>query len=158
MSWVIRQQEGFWVQLSQVILVKILLTATVWCVPLLACYPPLFEFVGVPTPAPAVFTRLLGAAYLALLVGYCHGWAETRAGRYPRAVVHIGVVSNGLAAALLAGHGLAGAWADWGRLGQVYMWGSLFAAGGITVGLLACGPRHAEPVSCPPNLNENPPC
>lgn len=131
--------------LSHVLAVKIVVTAIFWCAPLLASPTALYAAFGIPQPVPILFPRLLGAAYLALMVVYWHGWADLRVGRHPRAAVRAGVVSNGLAAILLALHGAAGEWNDWGWAGRAYMWASLAAAAGITAGLLAAGREHAAP-------------
>ncbi|HVF74575.1 MAG TPA: hypothetical protein VM938_05960, partial [Acidimicrobiales bacterium] len=62
------------------IALKMAVTLVAWACPLLVCPPPLFEAVGLPVPSLPVFARLLGAAYLALLVVYALGWADARAG------------------------------------------------------------------------------
>ena len=51
----------------------------------------------------------------------------------------MGIVSNGLAAAILFVYGLGGAWQAWSRFGRVYMWFSAVATLGITIALLAFG-------------------
>lgn len=125
-------------RLSHILLAKLAITATLWCPPLLIlCPSPLFNLLGIPRQEPLLFIRLLGAAYLALMVAYWHGWIDARAGRYPRAAVHTGLMSNGLAAATLAGCAWTGTWGEWGIYGQVYMWVSLAATTSITVGLVS---------------------
>jgi hypothetical protein len=123
-------------RLANVFLAKIVVTAVFWCVPLLASPPSLIQAIGMPSPHPIVFARLLGAAYLALLVVYWHGWTEARRGSRCIVAVRAGVVSNGLAALLMVGYGVAGEWDGWSVAGQAYMWGSGMLAGAITVGLL----------------------
>ena len=83
-----------------------------------------------------LFVRLLGAAYVALLVGYFGGLREARANRDPAGPVRVGIVSNGLAAIILAIHGPTGAWSSWGVFAQVLMWASLGATIAITAGLV----------------------
>jgi hypothetical protein len=124
------------VQLTDVLLAKIAITLVLWCPPLLFFPPSWFKRLGVPAPEPIVFARLLGAAFLALVVVYWHGWTESRPGNVPAVVVRAGLVSNGLAALILTGYGLAGYWREWGRVGRAYMWVSAAAAAGITAGLL----------------------
>lgn len=130
--------------LSHVLAAKIVLTAIFWGVPLLASPVELYAALDIPQPVPILLPRLLGAAYLALMVVYWFGWADVRAGRHPQAAVRAGLVSNGLAAILLAVHGVAGYWDHWGWLGRAYMWASLVAAASLTAGLLAVSKERAE--------------
>jgi hypothetical protein len=123
------------VQLKHVILAKIAITLVVWCTPLLAFPPSWFRCLDVPPPDPIVFARLVGMAYLALVVMYLHGWREARAGRRDVVAVRAGLVSNGGAALLVTYYGLDGAWDGRGNLGAC-MWVSAALAAGITVGLL----------------------
>ena len=125
--------------LARVLIVKIVFTVLLWCIPLLLFPQPWFPALGIPAPEPCVFRRLLGAAYLALIVGYSFGLAQARKDQMPTGVVWTGIVSNGLAAAILFACGLDGAWNRWSWLGQVYMWFSAVATLGITVALLAFG-------------------
>ncbi len=113
--------------LRRVLLVKIWVTTILWCAPLLTFSGSLFRFVGLPVPTPIVFARLLGAAYAALIVVYVHGVGELDGGRFPVTAVRVGLVSNGLAAVLLALYGIRGAWSSWPWRGQLFMWGSLAA-------------------------------
>jgi len=126
-------------KLWHVIAAKIVITLLLWCFPLLLGPKALFEWVGVPLPEPEVFIRLLGAAYAALVVAYYHGLIEARAGGSSAATVRMGIVSNGLAAAILGIFGVGGAWAAWSSLAQGYMWFSFVAAILITLGLIATG-------------------
>ena len=130
--------------LRRVLLAKIGLTVALWCLPLLTFSPAMFRFVGLPTPRPMVFARLLGAAYAALIVVYAHGVAALRRGDHPALAVRVGVVSNGLAALLLALHGAAGAWSTWATRGQLFMWGSLAVTLALTGALLLTGRRTSR--------------
>ena len=126
--------------LDVVLQAKIALTLVAWCVPLLLFPASLFERLGFPTPSPAVFLRLLGMAYLALVLGYALGLRQLRGGSYPAATVWVGVLSNGGACALLTLHALLGAWSEWGAFARLFMGGSLVGTGAITAGLLVFGP------------------
>jgi hypothetical protein len=128
------------VTLELVLWIKIALTV-VWAVPLLLAPAGVFRALGFPPPEPRVFTRLLGAAFLALLVGYLQGVQALARSEHPAGTVVVGMVSNGLACALLAGHGLAGAYRQWGRGARWFMWGSALATGFVTVGLAVAGWR-----------------
>ncbi len=121
--------------LARVIAAKIIITAVLWA-PLVIPHPVVFWLLDVPVPQPLLFANLLGAAYLALLAGYVAGLRDARSGRYPALVVRIGIVSNGLAALILASYGLSGAWNSWSCRGQVAMWGSLIATIGLTTGFI----------------------
>lgn len=125
--------------LSRVLNAKIVITALFWCIPLLAFPGPWFAALGMPTPQPMVFLRLLGAAYLALLVGYSFGLVQIRKGQKPTGAVWTGIASNGLSSAILFAYGLTGAWKAWGLISQAYMWTSALATLGITVLLIWYG-------------------
>lgn len=118
---------------------KILFTTVLWVTPLVAprC---LFERLGFPDTYPDIFIRLLGAAYLALLVGYLLGLQSLHQGVYPAATVWVGVVSNGVACTILALHVFRGTWRQWGLLARGAMWFSLGATFLITTGLVWYGP------------------
>ncbi|HEX2643812.1 MAG TPA: hypothetical protein VHU81_12535 [Thermoanaerobaculia bacterium] len=126
--------------LSSVLILKIGITIVLWFVPLLFFPVSCLERMGFPTFPSAIFLRLLGMAYGALLVGYIFGWAATRRGEYPDSTVWAGIVSNGGAFLLLAIGASQGAWADWGAPARGLMWTSLAATGLISTGLISFGP------------------
>ena len=125
--------------LSWVLLSKIILTASLWSIPLLFFPASLLQWLGFPIPEPQLFLRLLGMAYLALLVGYVLGWRETRQNRYPEMVVWVGLVSNGGACVILVVAATLGLWSTWGAFAQGVMWTSLVGTGGIAMGLAVFG-------------------
>lgn len=135
--------------LTWIIAAKIVLTAGCW-VPFSFAPDWFLRLLGVPVPQPILFVRLLGAGYVALLVVYVAGFCEALDGRYPALPVRVGLVSNGLAAIVLAYHGLSGAWTAWESGGQFCMWASLAATIFITAGLARFGqaftmqPRTSE--------------
>lgn len=115
---------------------KIVITAIFWCLPLLAFPASWFVALGVPSPEPMFIARLLGAAYLALLVGYYASLCGLAKGENPLPVMHMGIASNGFAAALLAYYGATGAWSSWGSGAAVFMWLSTLGAFAITASLV----------------------
>jgi hypothetical protein len=121
--------------LDLVLYFKIGVTALFWAFPLLLLPRGVFRRLGFPDPLPMVFMRLLGAAYLALGVGYVRGLMMLKGGQHPADTILVGLVSNGLACALLVGYGLAGRYAEWGRLARLFMWMSAGLTGIITLGL-----------------------
>ena len=132
--------------LKATLILKILLTVG-WSASLLFLSGAQFESLGVPEPKPLLFTRLLGAAFLALLVGYALGLRDLKRGGAPVNTVLVGVVSNGLACVLLVYFGLRGAWGEWGDVARYCMWASTILTGLITVllgvSLLSGGLRTA---------------
>ena len=126
--------------LSRVLAVKIALTVAVWCIPLLFFPSALLLSLGFPVPEPQIFLRLLGMAYIALVVGYCFGLKACAEGTYPAGVVWVGIVSNGGACLLLAIGAMLGVWAGWGTTAQAIMWASLLGTAAITAGLVWFGP------------------
>ena len=127
--------------LSIVMKVKIIVTIVAWCVPMLLFPASILSSLGLPVPDPIIYLRLLGMAYIALVVGYGFGLRAVRRGEYPEATVWVGIVSNGGAAMILAFYGLSGCWQDWGGIARLMMWGSLLATSAITAGLFICGVR-----------------
>ena len=125
--------------LSKILIIKIVLTSLVWCIPLLFFPAAWLKGLGFPVPEPQVFLRLLGMAYVALVVGYGFGLCDARRQRHPKAVVWVGLVSNGGACLLLSIAALSKVWDGWGMIAQSIMWGSLFGTGVIAIGLAYFG-------------------
>lgn len=121
---------------------KIVITGIFWCVPLLLFPSSLFQALGVPVTEPLLFIRLLGAAYLALLVGYYIGMSVIKEGESPAPVIQVGIASNGLVGLLLTYYGVAGAWSHWGVGAQVFIWLSMSGAFFITLNLIRLGLRY----------------
>ena len=125
--------------LSITLIIKIVLTVFVWCIPLLFFPTAWLQWLGFPVPEPQLFLRLLGMAYTALVIGYCFGLREALQNQYPEAVVWVGVISNGGACILLVIAAVLSVWADWGSIAQSIMWGSLAGTGAITLALIWFG-------------------
>jgi len=124
--------------LRQVLGLKIVVTLAAWALPALLLPPPWFPYFGIPEPPieQLVFVRLLGASYLALVVGYALAWRTPA--RHPGAIL-VGIVSNGLAALVILQVGASGGFAAWSTLGAIYIWGSALLAGGIAIALAKTG-------------------
>ena len=122
---------------------KIAVTAIFWCLPLLTFPASWFVALGVPSPEPMLIARLLGAAYLALVIGYYAGLKGLARGESPLPVMHMGIASNGFAAALLAYFGATGAWSSWGFGANVFMWLSTVGAFSIAASLVRFRLRYA---------------
>lgn len=131
--------------LSKVLVVKIAMTVLVWCIPLLLFPVSLLQVLGFVVPEPHLFLRLLGMAYVALVVGYAFSLQSSLRGEYPRSGVWVGIVSNGGAFILLLVGAAGAVWASWGVFAQAVMWLSLAGTGAVTAGLTVFGPlaRHS---------------
>ncbi len=125
--------------LATVLKIKILFTLIFWSSPLLAFPASWFVWVGMSEPKPVLFLRLLGAAFLALVVGYASGLRRLGRGDDVRDIVWVGITSNGSAFLILLLSGVAGAWEGWGIWAQVYMWGPALGTASITLGLVVAG-------------------
>ncbi|MCB1327612.1 MAG: hypothetical protein H7A21_05630 [Spirochaetales bacterium] len=125
--------------LRYVLLLKITLTFLLWALPLLFVPAWLADRLQLPFAQPEIFGRLLGAAYLALNLGYMLGYAEFSRGLVPTNAILVGILSNGLAALLLLAFGAAGAYDGMHAPGQLLMWVSAAATTLITIGLLLTG-------------------
>ncbi|MEO1037430.1 MAG: hypothetical protein AAFX44_17870 [Pseudomonadota bacterium] len=124
--------------LRRVLQIKIVVTLLLWGPPLLVAPDSLIAWMGFPPLEPALFRRLLGAAYIALVIGYGNGLAEIAAARYPSGTVAMGIVSNGLAAVLLWGSLLIGEAQSWANLAPTYIAVSAIATTALTAALAAC--------------------
>jgi hypothetical protein len=124
--------------LRQVLAVKIVATLAVWALPALLLPAQWFPTFGIPEPPleQLVFIRLLGAAYVALVVAYALAWRSPA--RHPGAIL-VGIVSNGLAARVITSAGASGAFATWPMLGSIYIWGSALLTAGLAVALAQTG-------------------
>jgi len=125
--------------LSRVLLIKILLTVFVWCLPLLFFPLAWLQVLGFPAPEPPIFLRLLGMAYAALVVGYCFGLRDSMRGQYPHSILCVGIISNGGACILLVLAALTHTWLNWGVIAQWIMYGSLIGTGTIALALMVLG-------------------
>lgn len=116
------------------------MTLTVGWVASLLLFPgSLQEQAGLPPAGEqAVFIRLLGMAYAALLVGYTFGFFTIRRGTYPAGVIWTGIVSNGGACMLLGV--FRNTWGAWHGYAPAFIWASFVATGLITAGLITFGP------------------
>jgi hypothetical protein len=125
--------------LAWVLGIKILFTLLLWALPLLMLKTSWFVRVGIPEPIPVLFLRLLGAAYLALVVGYVSGLCRLARGEEVQDIVWVGITSNGTAFLILLLFGIAGTWTDWGVWARIYMWVSVFLTASLTLGLVVSG-------------------
>jgi hypothetical protein len=107
-----------WLQI--VLLAKICCTILLWSAPLLLAPVTATRILGLPEPRPALFARLLGAAFAALIVGYALGLRRSLSGGDAGDAVAMSVVSNGLAFVVLLTS--MREWRTWGgRLAQAYL-------------------------------------
>ena len=122
--------------LARILKFKIICTILFWCLPLLFFPKAWFLRIGLPIPEPLVFTRLLGAAYLALIVTYSLGLIEVQKGGVATQAVWTGIISNSLACAILTYYGFTGEWSIWSVQGQIIMWSSVILTLFITILLI----------------------
>lgn len=101
---------------------KMIITAIFLCIPLLFFPASLFEFVGIQSPQPLIFPRLLGIAYVALLTGYWGGIKALDNNGNPIHVIDMGITSNGLGGMVFLYFGMTGSWSAWSPGAQIYMW------------------------------------
>jgi hypothetical protein len=125
--------------LASVLSIKITITLIFWSLPLLLFPASLFVWMGMSEPKPMLFLRLLGAAYLALVVGYMSGLRRLARGDEVQDIVWVGITSNGSAFLILLLCGIAGTWKGWGILAQTYMWVSVLLTASLTLGLVVAG-------------------
>jgi len=104
--------------LRKVLAVKIVLSLVLWVLPLLFLPAGLFPELGIPTwtPAATIFVRLLGAAYLAILVVEVWSWLSPQ--RHPTGVA-AGLVSSVGASIVLWHYVFYGELYNWEVLGKL---------------------------------------
>lgn len=122
--------------LFRVLVVKISVTIVFWCIPLLFFPASWFVKFGLPAPEPMMFVRLLGAAFLALVVGYSFGLDDIKKGKKPTNVIWMGIVSNGFACIILTYYLLTEGYIKWNTLGQIFVTVSALTTFCITILLI----------------------
>ena len=128
--------------LAVILQVKIWVTISFWCVPLLLFPRSVFEWLGFIDVGSIMFLRLLGMAYLALVAGYYLGYKDFVAGLYPSSAVLVGIISNSGAFLLLVIGSVIDVWSSWGVLAKTFMWSSIVATGLIAFFLILYGPMQ----------------
>ncbi|HEX8567879.1 MAG TPA: hypothetical protein VF648_19725 [Pyrinomonadaceae bacterium] len=118
------------------LLFKITLTF-LWFIPLLLF--PREWLIGLGMSASSVyeFVRLLGAAFLALLMGYVLGLRDLNKQIYPVNTILVGIASNGLASLILFYFGITKGFNGWTGFGKWWMWASAFLTLLVTALLIA---------------------
>ena len=119
--------------LRNILIFKIVVTIVVWCIPLIMFPESFFVRFGIPISGTLLFFRLLGVAYLALVIGYILGLIEIHRDKKPFQAIWLGISSNGLACAVLLYYGLTGEWSTWQIPSQFLLWASAFVTGGLTI-------------------------
>lgn len=106
--------------LRRVLAFKIVLSLVLWVLPLLFLPQGLFPELGIPTwtPAATIFVRLLGAAYLAIVVAEVASFIEPQT---HRAGVVSGLVSSVGATVVLWHYIFYGELYNWEVVGKVLM-------------------------------------
>ena len=135
--------------LRRVLRVKIGLTLVLWALPCLLMPAAWFRFAGLNLLGveAVLFCRLLGAAYVALCVGY--GLALRAPEKHPGMRL-VGIVSNGLAAAVVWTFIFQGALAELPLRGKVYLTASAVVTTLLTGALIIA--RHMPVPDIPPGL------
>jgi hypothetical protein len=123
--------------LEIVLMGKIIFTLFLWALPPLLFPKYATRLLGIPPSQPILFLRLLGAAYLALAVGYTLGLIDLYHGKEAQNTVWVGILSNGLAFIILLVY--RSEWKRWGTRASVYMYSSTIATLLITLGLIVFG-------------------
>lgn len=123
--------------LKIILIVKVVFTAVCWSLPLLFFPERAAELLRISVPQPILFAHLLGAAFLALLVGYVLGLRDLYRNKEAGNVVRVGIVSNGSAFLLLLM--FAGQWSKWGTRAAAFLGFSTAATLLITLGLAKFG-------------------
>ena len=99
-----------------------------------------YKRLGMPVvPSSLFFVRLLGAAYIALVVGYIQAVYNLKAGKSAVEAVCVGIVSNGLAFIILLCYWVNGAWTNYQHPARIGFWTFTGAVGAITAGLIWAG-------------------
>ncbi len=124
--------------LRKVLGAKIVLSFLLWVLPLLFLPAGLFPELGIPTwtPAATIFVRLLGTAYLAIVVVEAWSWLAPH--RHPTGIV-AGLVSSAGASLVLWHYVFYGELYNWEVLGKLLItsWLVLHLIFTLAIGVLA---------------------
>lgn len=90
------------VRLKQVLLLKVILTVSLWAIPSMLAPPVMLEFFGLPT-ADLTILRIFGAVLVAMSVAY---WFAYRDPLRNLAIIWMAITYNGLAALVIVVLGL----------------------------------------------------
>jgi hypothetical protein len=124
------------VKLIRIVLATKIGFTVIWAALLLVAPIP-FELAGIPvSEGMTLFLRLLGAAFSALLLGYCLAYRDVGRGRDISNTLRVGILSNSLAFLLLLYHGASGEWRTWHYMAAGGMWLSVVVTGAVTLGLV----------------------
>ena len=134
--------------LVRVLQFKILATFFAWCLPLIFFPAEWIIAAGFPSSVTGMLTKLLGWAYLALLVGYSFGLKSAMAGQVDKATICMGIVSNFGAGIIMISYGFQGHFQDWGAYAQFHMWASASAVLLISAGLYWYGRPLSHNTQC----------
>jgi hypothetical protein len=121
--------------LKKIFIAKIVLTIFLWALPLTVFPPALFKFFGIPIAGTYLFSRLLGIAYFALIIGYSEGIHQIKNNVKPIRIQLMSILSNGGASIAIGVFGMLGLFGNWGLLGKIYIMSSgvlLFALAVLT--------------------------
>lgn len=122
--------------LIYILYIKITLTISLWAIPLLIFPDSFFALLGLPAITPELYRRLLGMAYLALVVGYIEGLISARKGIFPTGIVLMGILSNFGASIILSIYAISGGFSGFSTTAFLLMYFSIFATGLIATLLL----------------------
>lgn len=95
-----------------------------------------YKYWGLEFPQPSHYLRMLGASYVALLIGYWYGLLEAKDGKLLVEIIVVGVISNGLGAIILGYYGfIKKKWRELERRGRIIMWLCFAFATYVAIGL-----------------------
>lgn len=125
--------------LAGVLITKITITLVFWSGPLILFPATVLEWLGLDSVGARLLARLLGWAYLSLVVGYGFGLNAVRRGQSAAASIWMGIVSNGGACGILLLSGFGEGWMGGPPALSTFGWASVAATALITAGLLYFG-------------------
>ncbi|MEM8661010.1 MAG: hypothetical protein AAGF35_09005 [Pseudomonadota bacterium] len=132
---------------KQVLLYKIVITILLWALPFLLAPANVLQLLMGAVPEPIFNLRLLGWAYVALIIGYVGGLLQARNGVMPLQIIAMGLVSNGGASLLVLGHLLWGTGAELRGLPAFLTWFSFIALALITIGLVVAALQYKRAIA-----------
>jgi hypothetical protein len=118
--------------------IKIIITLLFWVVPLLFFPKSLFIILGFPPPEPIFFIRLLGLAYLSLLIAYEWARRQYKQGKKAEGILLTGIVSNGGVSFFILISGILGMFSSWGILSRIFIWISAAVTMLLALALVLC--------------------
>lgn len=119
-----------------VLYIKIIFTVFLWAIPALFIPETMLQSIEVTIISPKYPGKLLGAAYIALAIGYFDGLLRARKGIQPTGTIIMGIISNGAATIILILYAFPEIKSDSSPVETIFIYFSTAITALLTAGLI----------------------